>query len=167
MISYDGADELDSHCMLSSNLGLEDSRDGVVWFRHSRGTKMSQKKYLSNWYTTRDSEPANIPQASPFLFLQELLSYGWTTPISTLWILWCKKDATHQYVLHAVINRSPFPTNDSPRIKLVPHLELCEGHAGTFVMHRPARARAASLGGAWIELNFLEKLIRSSCPKLS
>lgn len=167
MISYDGADELDSHCMLSSNLGLEDSRDGVVWFRHSRGTKMNQKKKVSNWYTTRDSEPANIPQASPSYSSRG--SYHMVEPPPS--VLCGFFDArrmppTNKCCMQWSIDPH-FPTNDSPRIKLVPHLELCEGHTGTFVMHRPARARAASLGGAWIELNFLEKLIRSSCPKLS
>lgn len=54
MFFYDGADELDSHWMLSSNLGLEDSRDGVVSFRHSRGTKMSRETYVPNkHFTTR------------------------------------------------------------------------------------------------------------------
>lgn len=164
MFFYDGADELDSHWMLSSNLGLEDSRDGVVSFRHSRGTKMSRETYVPNkHFTTRQwasKHPTSISlpisPGAPIIWLNHpsLLCGFFDARRMPSTNIWCMQWSIDPH----------FPTNDSPRIKLVPSSPTLRGSYRHFCNASSCKSQSRKFG--WGMVEFLGKTHSQFLPKV-
>ena len=152
MISYDGADELDSHCMLSSNLGLEDIL-GMVWF--GSGIAVAQRwvrKYFSNLYYNKrqwarkhpTSISLPIPPGAAIIWLNHpslLCGFfdAWRMP-------------SEIFVACSDLNRSPFSKNESPRIKLVPSSRSLRGSHRHFLNASSCKSQSRKFGWG-MELN--------------